>query len=440
MQEKLIAITFSLLMLGQAWLVRRHVGTWIFPACIFGLFWFGFTFIPLVILFAVPVEPLAVGYILVACLLFSGAALVFDWGKAYQANKAIDIAARYDTRFLWLSFYGLSWLVVLCLVINWTLQGFLLREIVFDLFATANKYLERRYAGEISKNVVSQIGVVLTYPAAILGGVVYAARRNRWDGLATICIAFLASVLTMVVEGNKGTLFLVAALFWAGILVNSIGKGDGKILGEHTLTKIVIGALVLLPFLVSAFWIRMPELAGNYAAVIEKMTWYFASYTSGHLYAFSDWFSSLIGKESTQTYVNDFGAHGFYTFMAVFRALGDSRVVPPGIYPEFFAYQNVLQSNIYTVFRGLITDFGLYGALLFWVGAGLVVHAFFRSLLLGRNQALSISVFAHFVGFVYSSFIVSFFVWNSIYASIVVTAIIFQINYWIRTKNFGVLS
>lgn len=440
MQEKIIAITFSLCILGQAWLVRRHVGSWIFPACIFGLFWFALTFIPLVMLWAAPVEPLAVAFILGACLMFSGTALVFNWEDAYRINKVVDLAARYDTRFLWLSFYGLSWLVVLCLVVNWNLQGFTFKEIFFDLFVTANRYLERRYAGEISRNFVSQIGVVLTYPAAILGGVVYAARRNQWDGLLTICIAFLASVLSMVVEGNKGTLFLVAALFWAGILVNSIGRGERQLFGKRTLVKIALGGLVLLPFLASAFWIRMMYTVGTFDQALGRMAWNFYSYTCGHLYAFSDWFGALIGKASTQTYVNDFGAHGFYTFMGLFRALGDTRLVPPGIYSEFFIYQNIMQSNIYTIFRGLVLDFGLYGALLFWGVAGLIVHAFFRELLLGRRQALSISVFAHFVGFVYSSFIVSFFVWNSIYASIAVTAIIFQINYWIRSRNFGVLS
>jgi oligosaccharide repeat unit polymerase len=440
MQEKLIAITFSLLILGQAWLVRRHVGTWIFPACILGLFWFGATFFPLVILFSVPVEPLAIAFILGACLLFSGTALVFNWGEAYRTNKVVDLAASYDTRFLWLSFYSLSWLVVLSIIINWTLQGFSLREIAFDLFSTANRYLERRYAGQISRNIVSQIGVVLTYPAAILGGVVYAARRNRWDGLLTIVIAFLASVLVMVVEGNKGTLFLVAALFWAGILVNGISKGDNHLLGKNTLLKVAVGAAVLLPLLITAFWIRIIKVDGDFDQTMVKMLWYFYSYTCGHLYAFSDWFAALIGKGAAQVYSNDFGAHGFYTFMGLFRALGDTRVVPQGIYSEYFIYKDVLQSNIYTVFRGLVQDFGLYGALLFWVVAGFIAHIFFRWLLLGRRQAMAISVFAHFVGFVYSSFIVSFFVWNSIYASIFVTVVIFQMNYWIRTRNMGVVS
>src|SRR6266436_455289 len=61
--EKCFALVFSLMILGQAYLVRRYVGTWLFPACIFGLFWFGFTFFPLAILFWVPVNPYAIAFI-----------------------------------------------------------------------------------------------------------------------------------------------------------------------------------------------------------------------------------------------------------------------------------------------------------------------------------------------------------------------------------------
>ena len=61
--DKCLALSFSLMILGQAYLVRRYVGTWLFPACLFGLFWFGYTFVPLAILFWVPAEPYAIAFI-----------------------------------------------------------------------------------------------------------------------------------------------------------------------------------------------------------------------------------------------------------------------------------------------------------------------------------------------------------------------------------------
>lgn len=200
-----------------------------------------------------------------------------------------------------------------------------------------------------------------------------------------------------------------------------------------------MGIVALVPLLISAFWIRMIERVDYFGQALPETIWYFYSYTCGHLYAFSDWFSNLIGVAATRSYSNDLGSNGFYTFMGFSRLLGDERQVIAGVFPEYFVYQNVMQSNIYTVFRGLIMDFGLCVALLFWLIGGLAVHACFKSLILARNQALSISVFVHFVGFAYSSFIVSFFMWNSIYASIVITALILQINHWLNREKSGVL-
>src|SRR5713226_639943 len=84
--EKCLALVFSLMILGQAYLVRRSVGSWLFPACLFGLFWFGYTFVPLAILFWVPVNPYATGFLFVCTLAFSLGSLAFDWKAAFARN------------------------------------------------------------------------------------------------------------------------------------------------------------------------------------------------------------------------------------------------------------------------------------------------------------------------------------------------------------------
>lgn len=122
----------SLLILGQACLLRGYIGTWIFPACIFGLFWFGFTFSPLILQFSAPVELLAVACILAACLTFSGTALVFRWKETYRAHEAVFLAAAYRGRFLCSVLYGMSLVATIATVTNWTLQGVSLYEIALN--------------------------------------------------------------------------------------------------------------------------------------------------------------------------------------------------------------------------------------------------------------------------------------------------------------------
>src|SRR5438094_6796093 len=84
--DKCLALAFSLMILGQAYLVRRYVGTWLFPACLFGLFWFGYTFFPLAILFWVPVQPYATAFLFVCTVAFSMGSLAFDWKTAFTRN------------------------------------------------------------------------------------------------------------------------------------------------------------------------------------------------------------------------------------------------------------------------------------------------------------------------------------------------------------------
>src|SRR5437773_7659205 len=84
--EKSLALVFSLMILGQAYLVRRHVGTWLFPACLFGLFWFGYTFFPLAVLFWVPAHPAAIAFLFLCTVAFSMGSLFFDWKTAFTRN------------------------------------------------------------------------------------------------------------------------------------------------------------------------------------------------------------------------------------------------------------------------------------------------------------------------------------------------------------------
>src|SRR5215469_7723696 len=105
--NKCVALVFSLMILGQAYLVRRYVGTWLFPACLFGLFWFAYTFFPLATLFWVPVQPYAIAFILVCTVAFSMGSVLFDWKTAFgrNARKTETAALVYGSPVLKRVFY-----------------------------------------------------------------------------------------------------------------------------------------------------------------------------------------------------------------------------------------------------------------------------------------------------------------------------------------------
>src|SRR4051812_40150778 len=84
--DKDFAIGLSLLILVQAYAVRRLTGTWMAPGSIFGLFWFAITFVPLIAFYDFPVDPFCIGFILLSTIAFSLGALVFAWKLAKSRN------------------------------------------------------------------------------------------------------------------------------------------------------------------------------------------------------------------------------------------------------------------------------------------------------------------------------------------------------------------
>src|SRR6266850_2322807 len=118
--EKCLALAFSVMILGQAYVVRRAVGTWLFPACLFGLFWFGYTFVPLAMLFWVPVNPYATGFLLVCALAFSMGSLAFDWRSAFASNvrKRETTVVVYDNPFLKGTFYASTLSALMFVILN----------------------------------------------------------------------------------------------------------------------------------------------------------------------------------------------------------------------------------------------------------------------------------------------------------------------------------
>jgi hypothetical protein len=100
--------------------------------------------------------------------------------------------------------------------------------------------------------------------------------------------------------------------------------------------------------------------------------------------------------------------------MSFFRLFGDTREVPMGIYSEYFNIGNVLKSNIYTMYRGAISDFTLIGSLFFAAFIGFISSFSFYRLLFSNFNPVWISVFCMFMGLAYQSYIISSLIWMSL--------------------------
>ena len=98
--------------------------------------------------------------------------------------------------------------------------------------------------------------------------------------------------------------------------------------------------------------------------------------------------------------------------MSLFRVLGDARYVPLGVYDEYFNDPGVVTTNVYTVFRGLITDFGIAGSIIFLVVGGYLANGAYHRLVVRRNTSFYAAAYVMIVFTMYISFVISIGLWN----------------------------
>jgi oligosaccharide repeat unit polymerase len=428
--EKCLALLFSLMILGQAYCVRRVVGTWLFPACLFGLFWFGNTFVGLALLFWVPADPFAIAFIFLCTLAFSIGSLPFDWKTAFERNakKRSTAALVYGSTFLKVAFYVFVLVSLIFLVLNSYAQGISVHDLIFDLQASAASYTAMRYSGSVNINIFGQLNIISAYLSAILGGLLFPCLRSKTERRLVVVLSFISAILATVTQSNKGILFLCIAFFYGGMWVCRASASNLRLFEKGSIKSLMLCGAVLVAIVTVSFLSRgMYQIADN-GFVLERLVSNFASYSFGHIFAFSDWFGFIIGRHSELVYPREGFTYGFYTFMAVFRALGNNRVVPDGYFDDYYTYGDLLRTNIFTMFRGLILDFGFIGSVLFMLVTGFLLHWIFRAMLTRTRPVFSVAAFVLMIGYFYTSFLISLLIWNSFYVVFVLLWMVLQAN------------
>ena len=420
------------MILGQVYFASLYTRTWITPASIYGIFWFLFTFIPLILVPSAPASVLAMAYIFLSCMVISLSSVVVKWPEAIRINSEFGLSSvdAYNTEFLNVTFYVVSFLALVCWALNIQAQGIALSRIWEDFFAVSNEYIMSRYNETVITSVFSQLSNVFSYASAALGGLIISRFTNRFGILNIIILSFLPSILVLTIQGAKGMIFLSISLFYGGWLIRRMKSGETTLLDRGVLKKSLLYALALIPLVTVSFVARGIYVLEDTGEILFALQRYYISYSSVHLYAFSDWFNYYVGAPSSQFYSDSLleTTKGFYTFMAVFRIFGDDRYVPPGVFTEYYGYGNFLSGNIYTYFRGLILDFGIFGSLVLLFIFGVLCNISTKVLLVSKYPIFSAAIFIAMMGYIYTTFIISLLIWNSIFGLLIFLPFIFFVN------------
>ena len=184
---------------------------------------------------------------------------------------------------------------------------------------------------------------------------------------AKAAVPILGATLYGAVSTARAAI-VISAVLWAGSYLTSRSLlGRPVRLRMKTVARIVIGVGAGIMLLLGIAYIR---IGGPSAHGSQKVATKVESYAFGYLPAFSAWQSSL--ESPSFSFVSRGERWGDLTFNGVTKVVIDNSIDNEP-YPEFVTVDEQGDKiNIYTFFRGLIEDFGIFGAIIFMSLAGFI--------------------------------------------------------------------
>jgi oligosaccharide repeat unit polymerase len=428
--ERGLSIALSLLILLNAGLFRFLTGAWTSPPVVASLAWFAFTLGPCLLLWPVPINSLAVLYIFVCVFVFSLGSF-FTWGIGILPSETHP---GFEKREYWdlptIGVFGsLIAMSLISIVPHLATQGISVMDYVHDLHGTTGKYMSMKYLGQIEKSPLFSPGLIANYVATMIGGLLFASAIRISHKTAILTLAMLPSLLFMVLYGDKGTLFLCGAFFYGAMVSVDVRAGHTRLATWRMLKTLPFIIPILLTAVISALVSR--GMRSDDPLLLQfRLSFSIQSYALGHLYAFADWFSSHIGLWRAQQYTELPTATGYLSLLSFMKATGINSSLPDGYFSEYLLYPAYFQTNIYTIFRGLIQDFGIYGGIFVSFVVGVLSSICYYFMLRLPRAGIFVSAYVLLFGAIYTSFIISMFVW----LSPVIAALVFAVGIELHSR------
>jgi oligosaccharide repeat unit polymerase len=403
-----VIVGLSLLpLLLCAVLARLIFKSWLAPGAFFALYWLIASVIPAFFLAKHEINPNAMLWIFLAVIsVCIGNLLVLKVDSKRLQLPSNPFLSTAQKRYLKLWIVASTILGTLSVVTVLWESGYSFGMLfsLNSLINIANAFSINRYEGLYAPSIHTQILLVFTYLGPAVAGFLAATTTKRKDYLFS-AISFIPAILLMLVRTQRGALIATGVIWLSAYLVANCVQGR---LRPFKKRQVLIGILAL-PLLIFVFALVAMARAGTtdtslLPMLIRKVT----AGATGHIAAFSIWFE----RDSFQ-----FDPMlGQITFAGLFNALGIyTRQL--GLFQEFIYLDSGFTTNIYTLFRPLIQDFTIVGALFSLFVFGLIGGLAYQSALKGniRSLALLTGVYTTILFSAYSSI----WIWGSIIAGFI---------------------
>jgi oligosaccharide repeat unit polymerase len=396
-------------------LARRQSDSWLVPGVFFPMIWSGYVFIPMLAAPDYEVNPLAVWYILLSCLMVSlgclfGTNILPKSGNKRQGYSRPPVLVGYslgNPRHV-----AMLCRLVLVSVILGLLSGLIVvwfsgRSLVSllslgELFALGHELSVGRYTYTYIEHPLSQAFLAFVYAAPMFGGLLFSLKPAR-PGRLMALLSFMPGLFSALVNTTRAAIlfpgvFWVAGYFSARVLLD---KGNVRLFIKQR----VLLVSVLAPISIAvAVFLQMSRSNLLTLDVIPDMLIHIRPGMFGHLAVFSWWFTRLWDSDIAPYF-------GVANFSGPFRLLGiisqELRLYAVSVEVGYNQF-----SNLYTLFFALILDFTWIGALLvLFLGGAIAGRAYYG---VTRGTVMYLPVLVAFYAVTLVSFAQNVFTYNSI--------------------------
>jgi len=374
MVERLLLVCLALLPFAVGILARFTERSWVSPAAFFPFVW-GVVALPAALVFSgVPGIRGAMVWIFVATLTVwlgtLAARSVAPWGAAHS---------RPDVETARVQFPGLRLIVVATalagvgeLVFLFARQGFSLRAVFsYAVVAQVTEANRSDYlSGEIQQGLAERLSFLVMYSGTLFGGMFFRLSRSRFEAMLGLAPLVFLLIVSALYASRMGALY--GGSFWVGAyLTATILVGSWRdLLGWQFLFRVGFVAAVL------GFGVSVATMVWRYSLGSGGLDWQkMLGDGVGFVGAFGIWFKDHVGQAS------DF-LWGGRLLRKVVGPLGLSYPIAPAIDVGFTS------SNVFTVLRDLIEDFGTVGSLLFLFAYGFVGRLMFARVARGGVRSV----------------------------------------------------
>lgn len=287
-----------------------------------------------------------------------------------------------------------------------------------SLLEVNNTIAVSRYEEETKTSIISQLTLIFVYLTPLWAGFLSGENKSK----KLLLISLLPSIFVLITQNTK-------LVFIAGLFLYLVGRLTYFIIYQNRLIIVkpkfiinfIFGFLGFYILVVISFIMRVGEYNES---SIENANAKVASYIA-HVPAFDIWLNERFDPENVAL------EGGTKTFYGIANFLGIKKRIA-GIFSDdinIISNKNELLTNVYTVFRYHLEDFGFVGTFIFLFFLGLVFS--FSRYLKTFSPYGSMAIVACFLFYVFDSFVSS--IWA--YISFILLFVVFYFALLVSSKR-----